>query len=331
MLNRTPSPKELAVLLLLALALAACRGSRPPVPPASTPTSGSQPAPMAPATRPSSTPTPHPVSMPSPTPPPVSPELVAGLEESTTDILGFHKTSPDYQKAIDAGLRVVNVPELGSFFALWVPDEYNQQEVRRVMAVVPGTKGVVYKTLGLRLPHARAHGYALVIVQWWLGEGDDYLPASVVYSLLAAGLEYVGAEYGADVHRAALEGFSRGSAISWEIAYWDRALGNDYFALFICHSGGMHDPGPPFIAGLRAGAWGDDVYAGQHFYMYCGMKDRQWGPAQCEYMHNAEQMVIEYGGTVERFIEDPTGDHADFLLKDDYYEDAVRAWFELTG
>jgi len=91
--------------------------------------------------------------------------------------------SAEYQKAMGAGLRVVNVPELSSLFGVWVPDGYDQQKVRRVMAVVPGTNGVVYKTLELRLPHAQAHDYALVIIQWWIGEGNNYLPASVVYSL----------------------------------------------------------------------------------------------------------------------------------------------------
>ena len=312
--NRTLSIKTMLLLLPLGLVLLACRASGPP---ASKPTS-----------------TPYPTSTFSlPTPPPVSPDLVASLEESTTDILGLYETSEEYQEAMDAGLRVVNVPELGSFFGIWIPDGYDQQEAPRVMAVVPGTNGVVYKSMELRIGHAQAHGYALVIVQWWKGEGEDYLAPSVVYSLLATGLEYVRAEYGADVDKVAYEGFSRGSAIAWEIAYWDRALGRDYFDLFICHSGGMRDPGPPFVEGLRAGAWGDDVYEGQRFYMYCGMKDREpkvVGTPRCEWMHDAEQSVIEYGGTIERFIEDPEGGHADFLLTEGYYEDALEIWFELT-
>ena len=92
----------------------------------------------------------------------------------------------------------------------------------------------------------------------------------------------------------------------------------------------MHDPGPPFIQDLRAGVWGDDVFEGQHFYMYCGMKDEEWGTAMCDYMHNAEQTVVEYGGIVERFIEDPEGSHGGFMLNKAYYEDALRVWFELT-
>lgn|GEM_PF-2720144 len=50
-------------------------------------------------------------------------------EESTTDILGLHETSKEYQKALGAGLRVVNVPEPGSFFGIWIPDGYDQQGV----------------------------------------------------------------------------------------------------------------------------------------------------------------------------------------------------------
>jgi len=344
MLNRSSlSLKMLLLLLLLTLTPAACRASRHSAPPARPPTPGSQPAPTATSVpRPSptleltarpgsvSSPTSQSISMPMPTPPPISPELIASLEESTTDILGFYKTSPEYQKAVDAGVRVVNVPELGSFFALWIPENYAQQEMRRVMAVAPGSNGIVYKSFDLRIGHARNHGYALAVVQWWMGERETYLDPSVVYSLLATALEYVGVHYGADIHKAAYEGFSRGSAIAYNVAYWDRALDSNYFDLFICHSGGMHDPGPPFIEGLRAGSWGTDVFSGQHFYLYCGKQDKEWGPAMCEYMHNAEQIVTEYGGTVERFVEDPEGGHADFLLTDDYYEDAIQVWFELT-
>jgi len=196
---------------------------------------------------------------------------------------------------------------------------------------VHGSNGDAYSTIAGRLRHAQRHRYALVAIQWWLGEDEIYLPTEAVYQLLTTALEYMAQEYDADIHKAAYEGFSRGSAISYEIAYLDRTIGTNHFALFICQSGGMHDPGPPFIESLRAGELGNNVFEGQHFFMYCGMQDEQWGSAMCDYMHNAEQLVTEYGGTVERFIEDPQGGHAGLLKTDAYYEDAIETWFELTS
>ncbi len=304
------------LLLLASLAIFGCRAAEPAAPPATEPVPTAQPTEQ----RIESVPTAQPTDEPA----------VSNLQESTRDMLGFYKTSPAYQAVIDAGVRVVNVPELGSFFALWIPDSYAEQEVQRVMALVHGTSDNAYSTIAGQLRRAQHHNYALVAVQWWMGEGEIYLPTDAVYQLLAAALEYVGQEYGADIHKAAYEGFSRGSAIAYQIAYLDRSLASNYFALFICQSGGMHDPGPPFMQSLRAGNLGDDAFGGQHFFMYCGMKDEQWGTAMCEYMHNAEQTVIKYGGTVERFIEDPQGGHAGLLKTDAHYEDAIKTWFELT-
>jgi len=262
---------------------------------------------------------------------PASSDHVLAFQESEIDILGFHEISPAYRAVIDAGVRVVNVRELGSFFAVWIPYNYASQDEHRVMLLVHGSDDDAYSTIAGRMKRALHHGYALVAVQWWMGEGDRYLEPEVVYLLASTAMDYVGQAYGADIHNAAYEGFSRGSSIAYQIAYSDRVLGSNYFRLFICHSGGMHKPGPPFIENLQAGAFGDDAFEGQHFYMYCGMKDEQWGTAMCEYMDNAERTVTKYGGIVERYIRDPDGNHGGFLKNDAYYEDAIATWFDLAS
>ena len=262
---------------------------------------------------------------------PASSDRTSALQESRTDILGFHEVSPAYRSLIDAGVRVVNVRELGSFFAVWIPYNYASQDEHRVMLLVHGSDDDAYSTIAGRIKRALHHGYALVAVQWCLREGERYLEPGVVYLLASTAMDYVGQTYGADIHSAAYEGFGRGSSIAYQIAYSDRVLGSNYFRLFICHSGGMHKPGPPFIENLQAGAFGNDAFEGQHFYMYCGIKDEEWGTAMCEYMDNAEQTVTKYGGIVERFIKDPDGSHSGFLKNDAYYEDAIATWFDLAS
>jgi len=232
---------------------------------------------------------------------------------------------------MNAGVRVVNVRELGSFFTLRIPYGYASQDEHRVMLLVHGSDGDAYSMIAGRMKRAQDHGYALVAVQWWLGESDRYLEPEIVYLLISTAMEYVGRTYGADIHAAAYEGFSRGSAIAYQIAYSDRVLDSDYFALFICHSGAMHEPGSLFIENLRTGAFGENAFEGQHFFMYCGMKDEQWGTAMCDYMDDAEQIVTKHGGIIERFVKDPDGNHGGFLESDTYYEDAINTWLKLAS
>ena len=267
---------------------------------------------------------------PTPTHVPADTDRIAALQESNTDMLGFHESSLAYRTVVDAGARVVNVRELGTFFVLWTPYGYTSQAERPVMLVVHGSDDDAYSMTAARMGRADNHGYALVAVQWWLGE-DRYLAPEVVYRLISTAMDYVGQTDGADIHNAAYEGFGQGAAIAYQIAYSDRVLGSDYFSLFICHSGAMHQSGSPFVENLQAGSLGNDVFKGQHFYMYCGLNDEQWGATMCEYMRNAEHTVTKYGGTVDRFIRDPHGSHGGFLKNDVYYEDAIATWFELAS
>ena len=301
-----------ARILLISLALSACRPAQLATPSPAEPTA-----------------TVLAEIEPTPTYVPADTDRIAALQESSTDMLGFHKSSLAYGTVIDAGARVVNVRELGTFFVLWTPYGYTSQDERPVMLLVHESDDEAYSMMAARMGRADKHGYALVAVQWWLGE-DRYLAPEVVCRLISTAIEYVGQTDGADIHNAAYEGFGQGAAIAYQIAYSDQVLGSDCFSLFICHSGGMHESGSPFVENLRAGSLGNDAFRGQHFYMYCGMKDEQWGTMMCEYMGNAEHTVTKYGGTVDRFIRDAHGSHGGFLKNDVYYEDAIATWFELA-
>ena len=183
------------------------------------------------------------------------------------------------------------------------------------------------------LDHAIEHGYALVAAQWWRGGGpDDYFSPLETYSLVALALRYMTEAYGADPSRTALVAFSTAAARSYEITYWDRALGTDYFALTISHAGGIPTEHPmPFVTRLLAGEFGETPFAGARFFMYCGMKDEAWGPESCARMRNAEQIVTDYGGLVERFIEDPEGTRRGYRLNPEWHEAGVETFLRLTA
>ena len=264
----------------------------------------------------------------------VTPNDLGNLQETTADLLGIYRRTPpfQYQAVIDAGARVVNLVDLGTFFVLWVPPDYEAREAKRVMVVMHGSVGSAYAGIDKELDMAAKYGYALVAVQWWKGRPDQYYTPLEMYNLIALALRYMAETYDVGVHKAAYVGFSMGSARSYEITYWDRALGTHYFALTISHSGGIPVDNPmPFVTRLLNGEFGASPLAGTRFFMYCGMQDEEWGTAQCAKMHNAERIVTEYGAVVERFIEDPNGLHRGYRLNPEYHDAGVQTFIRLTS
>lgn len=252
--------------------------------------------------------------------------------ESSTDLLGLYQTSPNYQRVIEAGARVVNLTAYGTFFVFRLPADYERRDPRRALVAAHGSRGTAYAEIEQELELADKYGHALIAIQWWLPETDSYLEPDVVHELAGVALEYLHSAYGTDLHRAAFSGFSRGAAISYEVAFHDRQTGSNYFALTISQSGGVPlEGGRPFFAELESGAYGSDAFAGTHFFMYCGMRDEYWGPEQCAQMHNAERIVSRYGATIEAFIEDPLGGHAGLRDNPEYHEQAVQKFLELTA
>lgn len=266
------------------------------------------------------------------TPTPTVQQAGEGLEETDTDQLGLYASSPNYRTVMDAGARVVNLSEPATFFVLWVPEDYADRAARRVLVAAHGSRGTAYAEIDQELEFADQYGYALVAVQWWLPQSDQYLEPDVVHEIITVALDYMQSRYGTDVHKAAYTGFSRGSAISYEVTFYDRQTGTEYFALTISHSGGVPlTGGRPFFAELEAGAYGAEPFAGTHFFMYCGMQDEYWGTEQCAQMHNAEQIVSGYGATIDQFIEDPDGGHTGFRDNPEYHEQAILRFIELTA
>jgi len=257
------------------------------------------------------------------------------LEETTTDLLGMAaKTMPGQaQGVIDAGARVVNLVGPETFFLVWIPPGYSDADPKRVMVVLHGSEGSAYAAIDAELENVTEQGYALVAVQWWRGNGPaDYFSPRETYGLIDLALRYVAQTYGVDPQRSALVAFSMAASRSYEITYWDRALGNGYFALTIAHAGGIPVESPmPFVTRLLGGEFGETPFAGTHFFLYCGALDEEWGAESCARMRNAEAIVTQYGAVIERFIEDPEGGHQGYRLNPEWHAAGVETFLRLTG
>lgn len=257
---------------------------------------------------------------------------VTKLTEETADNIGsFAFDNSSYSAMIVAGAKVVNVPQLGSWFLVWVPSDYSSQKTRRVMIATHGTKGTAYAEAKDELSYAQANHYAILAPQWWMSATDSYLAPSDVYQLIDTGMRYLTWKHGASLGKAAYEGFSRGSSISYEVTYWDKAKATNHIALTISHSGGMPaNQLTPFFAQVAQGAYGATPFAGTNFYMYCGMKDEQWGTQMCQYMTDARNLIEPRGATIVRFIQDPDGSHGGYKTLSDYHQVAIDRFLALT-
>jgi len=299
-----------------------------------------------PSPSPSPTPTLSPTPSPSPSPTsPIPPSRVylpmvvtdgggidvSQLVETDDDILGISALVPGpFAEVMAAGARVVNLAPMNTFFVLWVPDGYESMAARRVMVIAHGHGGTAYREVGNELEFAREHGYAIVAIQWWPGEGDAMYSGQQFYEFMDVALRYMEYKYHAQLPKCAYRGWSLGSEISYEVTYLDRASGTNRLALTISHDGGMMpDPdnmsvGKEFTRNLYDGVYGDNAFAGAHFYLYAGEE------MQIEHMRNTAQVIASFDGVVERLVLDEGAGHDGFYRHPQYHEDALELFFRLT-
>ena len=256
---------------------------------------------------------------------------ITQLVETDTDFLGMYKDDKRvYDEVMDAGGRIVNLESMDAFFILWVPEGYEQMDTRRVMVVAHGHTGSSYFQMAQELPFARKYGYAVVSIQWWTGEGEEMHPAEHVFTFMDTALRYMAYKYDAQLDKSAYRGWSQGSEISFQLAYLDRVNGTDYLRLLIAHDGGMKtDPsemsvGKVFTTDLYNGVYGEDAFAGKHFYLYAGDEK------QAENMRNTVEVITSHGGIVERYVEDIGAGHGGFFEHPQYHEDALEIFLQLA-
>ncbi|NOY97716.1 MAG: hypothetical protein GXP40_00720 [Chloroflexi bacterium] len=256
---------------------------------------------------------------------------VSQLVETDTDLMGIYKTVPKpYADAIEAGGRVVNLEPMETFFVLWVPEGYESMATRRVMVIAHGHGGNGYRELDNELEFAQKYGYAIVAIQWGNSDGTKMYSGKQFYDFMNVALQYMAYKYNAQMDKCALRGWSLGSEISFEVTYLDRVNGSNYLALTISHDGGLRpDPetmsvGKDFARDLYAGVYGDDAFAGTHFYLYAGNDE------QIAHMENTEQVLTSFGGVVERLVLDEDAGHDGFYIHPQYHEEALEIFFRLA-
>ena len=264
------------------------------------------------------------------------------LPETTSDYLNIYKVTGHvaaYQACIQAGAKVINFTTDTSFATVWVPPNYATQAVKRVMVAIHGTKGSAYAAMNDEFANAIANNYAIVGIQYWQqgttpAADGTYFNEDKIYRLIDTTLKHVKAKYSADLSRVGYSGFSRGSAASFLVMFYDRYYKTNYFALSVSASGGIptppNPPKPP-LGEIFQKRYGTMPFLGTSFFYYCGMKDEEWGANMCEQISYADSLIKGNGGQTVRSISDPNGLHGGYRTSVGYQASAVQWFLDLTS
>ena len=264
-----------------------------------------------------------------------TPVIYQVLPETSSDYLGYSANSPGYKILSGKSVKVVNLPEEESFFAIYTPAVVQKN---RVMVVVHGTDGTPYEEIKDEVEFADQYGYIVLGIQWLNKATDTYASGKGVYRIIGKALDHLKRTTGNDLSRVAYVGFSRGSAVSYEVTWRDRQS-RKLFDLTVSHSGGIPvkmNPAPVgddpdvFFSSLTNGTLGSTAMSGSKFFLYCGEKDEQWGAEMCEQINNAKTQLEKNGGSVVRLIDDPVGKHAGYRVNASYHTAGVQAFIDAT-
>ncbi len=268
---------------------------------------------------------------------------VSDLKEEDIDVYGFsERGADDYEFCQEIGARVVHIPEYSTYFAYWLPDNWDQLEEKRALVMMHGSVANAYAMFPHLYDTAEREEFALISLQWgWVPDNSGsadyvYLHDSeeglrVAYDLMTVALDYVELHFDLDKELSAWNGFSRGSSASVAYAYLDKESENDYFQLFMSIAGPANSLNS-LVANILDGTYGDNALDGKNFYLWCGTANVNVTADSdgeivntCERMTNSFHPLSSLGASVE-FIETEGGEHDTWNESTELQKEAVDLW-----
>lgn len=222
------------------------------------------------------------------------------------------------------------------FFAVYTPTETPQ----RTIVSLHGTDGTAYASIHDEMEAAESMQSTIIAIQWLDFKNGAYADTNHIEAVIDAAYNILQDTLNG---KNVLMGFSRGSAMIFKVAA-DDAANKKRFVGVVANSGGIPENGLieqrnattpkdemyTFYSALNTGTAQKDLFTGQHFFLYCGMKDEQWGTEMCDMMNRANTLVPNYGGTIDVFIQDAEGGHMGLTRTATNYEQFLTWLKQIT-
>lgn len=221
----------------------------------------------------------------------------------------YNKDEQRGKFALDKGVKCISTPDSNSFYLQWFPKNAKETETPLIVSL-HGSEGNAFNEFYLWYKYAAKNKIGIIAVQWYKGSKstpNSYVEDSLVYHYIAHAL----ARINYPKNKALLHGFSRGSAISYAIAFRDAVVtGNNYFG-FILSNSGKAEYNYPLYKKMSSGIWGHNFYNGKKWLLFCGREDKGINSC-CEGMYETKKWIEGNGGKVEIFIDDEKAGHGGF-------------------
>lgn len=203
-----------------------------------------------------------------------------------------------YRFALEKGAQIVPTSDNKSFFLVWKP----KVAANLMLYALHGSNSWVFDEFSLWQPSLEKHGIGIIAIQWWFGVNQgsqDYYMPSDLFKLF----DHLAKEMGIQPGTVLLEGFSRGSANSYGVSFYDKTSGKNYFGFNFALSGSA-ELSYPLYRDIEAGKYGERVFAGTRWATFCGGRDPKPEQTGCPGMQRTREWLIKHGATVDLVFEE---------------------------
>lgn len=238
-----------------------------------------------------------------------------GVPPATGDVLSQRE---DFYNA-GGGIRKVN----SRYYVMLFPANWTTSPTRRVFVDLHGTGGAPETEWSVDWKNiVTPRGWAYLGLKYLDDSNGSYDSEDGIYTNLKTMVDDLKANCDFGGPSVFLQGYSRGSAETFPVAYLD-LKDRHLFKAFADNSGAWM-LGGALTATMQGIVSRNEMtaYNGAKFWMYCGGLDMEHGYPMCDEMKNARDTIRKYGGTVARLYEDPSGGHGG-LAKN------AAAWMEM--
>ncbi len=237
------------------------------------------------------------------------------------------------QYCINNGAVAMATDDGNSFYLQWFPIG-ETPATHPLLVTIHGTAGNAFDEFYLWHQYAAAKGVGIIAMQWYRGDAsvspNDYFDDTTLYNYIDTALTRIQYPF----NKAFFHGFSRGSAISYAIAFRDvQKSGKNYFCTIMSNSG-KPDSSYYLYAQINSGNFGHTFYNGKHWGVFCGGLDSGLQTC-CQAMYDSKLWVEANNGIVDLFIQDPNLGHGGFQQTPAYIDSALNyylpCYFDTTS